>query len=148
MNTLAFVLAAAIVIASTSIVITQMDFTLSRSAGYTTFENALNSMKRLDSGIRNLAVEAGNSQRLVVFVAGEGRLRVYDDTDTMEYYINRGFSTQAFTEGNINFIYEGGNTTFRVNYTGSIDLKGNASRSGTFFMSLKRNQADISIDII
>lgn len=149
MNLLAFALAAVIVIASTTIVITQMGGIFLASRAQNNLNDATDSLKRLDMEIRDLGSGADSSQKLVRFRAGDGTLIIRDDTDTVEYRASHGSGgAQNFTEGNINFIYGNGNITLRVTYAGYIDITGNASRSGTFSMSMTKNPAGIQISIV
>ena len=149
MEMLEFAIVTAIVVASTFLVSMQATDLIDSGKQHAEFEEGQRSFEKLENHIENLATESEGSSRLVSFSAGSGTLRSYDDTDTLEYGVSYNFGLdQVFTRNNITSSYNTNGTFLSRSYLGFLDIIGNQSRSGTFLISLKRNAANIEIEIV
>ena len=145
MNILAFVVSIAIVTASTVFVTTHINFLLEPSL--IQFEEGGRSLEKLDAEMRSLGAEPAGAKRLVQFSAGPGTLSVDGDADTVEYRFPGRFVGSNFTQNSLNFSYDG-DSLITVNYSGSVDIIGNAGRSGRMSVSLARSASGIQVEII
>ncbi|MBI2173331.1 MAG: hypothetical protein HYT73_03970 [Candidatus Aenigmarchaeota archaeon] len=145
MNMLTFAVAIAIVTVSTVLLVTQINFLL--EPAYNQFEEGRRSLENLDAEIRSLSAEPAGAKRLVQFSAGLGALSSSDAADTMEYRFPGHFVGSNFTQNNLNFSYDG-DSLITVNYSGSVDIIGNASGSGRMSVSLSRSASGIQVEII
>ncbi len=148
MNTLTFAAATVLVIVSVVIASTYINDMLRSGSRQAELDEGQRSFERLDREIRNFN-EAEGAKRLLQFTAGSGVLRIYGSLEIVEYQIGHGFGlVQNFTRNNIAFIYDDSGVRLVSNYTGLLDISGEESSSGRFFIVLKKNPTDIGVDII
>jgi hypothetical protein len=72
---------------------------------------------------------------------------VHDNLKELQFAFDFG-TMQNRTQNGIDYIYGDDGVRLRINYTGVVSITGAESRSGKFFVSLKKNQTDIEIDIV